>query len=288
MALLAAPEIIETLDAVTDGYRAILSDVWGVVHNGVRAFPEACAALQRARERGLAVVLITNAPRPHQGVEAQLAALGVPAGSFDRVVTSGDVTRDLIRAGPRRIFHLGPDRDMSIYDGLDVDLVEDFEADAVVCTGLFDDETEQPEDYAEMLRRFRARNLPFICANPDIVVERGEHLIWCAGALARDYAQLGGRTMIAGKPHRPIYELALRKAGEVLGREVMAAETLAIGDGMLTDVKGAADNGFDVLYVSGGIHARDYGEAHAPDPQLLAAFLHRQGHAPLAVIPRLR
>lgn len=282
------PEIIDTLDALTDSYSAILSDVWGVVHNGVSAFPDACTALRRAREKGLAVVLITNAPRPHHGVEAQLAALGVPADAYDRVVTSGDVTRDLIRAGPARIFHLGPDRDLSIYDGLDVDLVEEFEASAVVCTGLFDDETEAPEDYAGMLRRFRSRDLPFICANPDIVVERGEHLIWCAGALARDYGQLGGRTLIAGKPHRPIYELALRRASEVLGREVAPAETLAIGDGMLTDVKGAADYGLDVLYVSGGIHARDYGEAHAPDPDLLAAFLHRQGHAPLAVIPRLR
>jgi HAD superfamily hydrolase (TIGR01459 family) len=288
MLMLDMPEIIDSLDALTNDYTVILSDVWGVVHNGVRPFPDACAALARAREKGLAVVLITNAPRPHRGVAAQLAALGVPDQTYDCIVTSGDVTRDLIRAGPRRIYHLGPERDLSIYEGLDVEFAEEVEAAAVVCTGLVDDETDEPADYAEKLQRFRSRNLPFICANPDIVVERGERLIWCAGALARDYAQLGGRTLIAGKPHRPIYELAVRKAGEVLGRAVSARETLAIGDGMLTDVKGAVDNGFDVLYVSGGIHARDYGEAHAPDPALLAAFLHRQGHAPLAVIPRLR
>jgi HAD superfamily hydrolase (TIGR01459 family) len=282
------PKMIPSLDALADGYAAILCDVWGVVHNGVAAFPDACAALIRARGKGAAVVLITNAPRPHAGVEAQLAALGVPADAYDRVVTSGDVTRDLIEAGPRGVFHLGPDRDMSIYDGLDAELVEEFEASAVVCTGLFDDETETPEDYAEMLRRFRARDLPMICANPDIVVERGHELLWCAGALARDYAQLGGRTLIAGKPHRPIYEVALRKAGEVLGREVTAGETLAIGDGMLTDVKGAVDNGIDVLYVTGGIHARDYGEVLNPDMVLLAGFLERHGHVPVAVIPRLR
>lgn len=282
------PQSITSLEAVSRRYSAVLCDVWGVIHNGVEAFPEAVAALAAAREQGLAVVLITNAPRPRDGVIAQLANLGVPATAWDRVVTSGDVTRDLIRSGPRRVFHIGPDRDFPIYDGLDVELVEEFEASSVVCTGLFDDETETPDDYAEMLQRLRARNLPFICANPDIVVERGHELIWCAGALARDYGQLGGRTLVSGKPHRPIYEAALLAAGEVLGRDVGKAEALAIGDGMFTDVKGATDNGFDALYVSGGIHARDYGDPHAPDPAQLAAFLDKHGYAPVATIPRLR
>ncbi|MBT1155060.1 TIGR01459 family HAD-type hydrolase [Aminobacter anthyllidis] len=282
------PQSIASLEALTSRYSAILCDVWGVIHNGVDAFPEAAAALKTAREKGVAVVLITNAPRPRAGVIAQLATLGVPETAWDRVVTSGDVTRDLIRSGPRRIFHIGPDRDYPIYDGLDVDLVEEFEASTVVCTGLFDDETETPDDYAEMLRRLRARNLPFICANPDIVVERGHELIWCAGALARDYGQLGGRTLVSGKPHRPIYEAALAAAAEVLGREVKLADALAIGDGMFTDVKGAADNGIDVLYVSGGIHARDYGDPHAPDPEMLSAFLDKHGYSPVATIPRLR
>ena len=203
-------------------------------------------------------------------------------------MTSGDVTRELIAEGPRKVFHLGPDRDLSIYDGLDVDIVEEFEAAAVVSTGLFDDETETPEDYADMLRRFRSRNLPFVCANPDIVVERGDRLIWCAGALARDYAQLGGRTLISGKPHRPIYEAASAAAAEILGRPVPANEVLAIGDGILTDVKGAAMNGIDVLYVSAGIHARDYGDPENPDTELLGAFLGRHGHRPVAYIPKLR
>src|SRR5690606_3768923 len=178
------------------------------------------------------------------------------------------------------VFHIGPDRDLSLYDGLDIELVEEFEAQAVVCTGLFDDETETPEDYADMLQRLRARNLPFICANPDIVVERGDRLIWCAGALARDYARLGGVTRIAGKPHRPIYEAALAVASSLLGREVGRDEVLAIGDGVLTDVKGAADNGLDVLYVSAGIHAAEYGPAHAPNPAALAAFLDKHGYRP--------
>ena len=280
--------ILGSFDDITPRYDVILCDVWGVVHNGVRAFPDAVAALTRARAAGKAVVLITNAPRPHREVEAQLAALGVPLDAFDRVVTSGDVTRDLIRSGPRRVFHLGPDRDTAIYEGLDVDLVEEFEASTVVCTGLFDDDAESPEDYAEMLRRLRARDLPFVCANPDIVVEKGERLIWCAGALARDYGLLGGRTLIAGKPHRPIYEAALQAAGKVLGRTAEAARSLAVGDGVLTDVKGAEQNGIDMLYVSGGIHASEYGDVLAPDPGLLGAFLRQHGHDPVAVMPRLR
>ncbi len=280
-------QIIRSLDEVSVPYKAILCDVWGVVHNGVRAFPAAMAALERARETGKVVVLITNAPRPHGEVERQLAALGVPDAAFDAVVTSGDVTRRLIADGPRRIFHLGPERDMAIYDGLDVEIAEEFEAASVVCTGLYDDENETPADYAEMLQRMRMRDLPFICANPDIVVERGDKLVWCAGALARDYGQLGGRTLIAGKPHSPIYEATLRVAGEVLGAPIGPDEALAVGDGILTDVKGAALNGIDVLYVSGGIHARDYGEPANPDPQRLADFLARHGHHPIAAIPHL-
>jgi HAD superfamily hydrolase (TIGR01459 family) len=283
-----APKRIDSLDVLTGNYAAIFSDVWGVVHNGVESSPDACAALIRARQKGLPVILITNAPRPHGPVEEQLAALRVPEDAWDRVVTSGDVTRGLIRSGPQRVFHLGPERDTIIYDGIDVELVEEFEASAVVCTGPFDDETETPEDYAEMLRRLRARDLPFICANPDIVVERGHRLIWCAGALARDYAQLGGRTLIAGKPHRPIYEAALKAAGEVLGRPVTERDVLAIGDGVLTDVKGAEMNDIDVLYVSGGIHAGDYGDPQDPDEEKLAAFLGKHGHHPVAVMPKLR
>ena len=284
----ALPETIDSLDAVVSRYRALLCDVWGVVHNGETHFPAAAAALQRARGAGLAVVLITNSPRRSADVIAQMRVIGVPEGAFDRVVSSGDVTRDLIARGPRKIFHIGPDRDFNLYDGLDVELVEEFEADVVVCTGPYDDEVETPDDYRDLLMRLRARNLPFICANPDIVVERGERLIWCAGAIARDYTQLGGRTLIAGKPHAPIYDVALKIAGEVAGRELARGEVLAIGDGMMTDVKGGADNGFDVLYISGGIHARDYGDPSRPDPALLAAFLDTHGYRPVAVMPRLR
>ncbi|MDG4901371.1 MULTISPECIES: TIGR01459 family HAD-type hydrolase [unclassified Mesorhizobium] len=283
-----SPNIIASLTDLTENYAAILCDVWGVVHNGEWHFPVAAEALARARAAKVPVVLITNSPRRSADVVAQMHAIGVPAEAYDRVVTSGDVTRDLIAEGPRKIFHIGPERDFTLYDGLDVELVEEFEASGVVCTGFYDDEVEKPAEYAELLQRLRARNLPFICANPDILVERGERTIWCAGALARDYAQLGGRTLIAGKPFAPIYNLAMKEVAGLLGHAAERKQVLAIGDGMMTDVKGAADNGFDVLYVSGGIHARDYGDPLRPDPERLADFLTTHGYRPVAVIPRLQ
>jgi HAD superfamily hydrolase (TIGR01459 family) len=279
---------IQNLAEISDGYETILCDVWGVLHNGVRAWDAAWKALAKERERGKAVVLITNAPRPKDPVAEQLGSLGVPDFSYDDIVTSGDVTRELIKHNARMVFHIGPDRDMSLYDGLDVELVEEREASAVVCTGLFDDETETPDDYSEMLRRLRARDLPFICANPDIVVERGDTLVYCAGALAREFGLLGGRTLIAGKPHRPIYVEALARATGVLRREVDPGHVLAIGDGMTTDVKGAMDFGLDLIFISDGIHAREYGEPGKPDEDRLDAFLTDFGAKPVATMTKLR
>lgn len=272
----------ERLDDLTDGYDAIFCDVWGVLHNGEVAFAPAVEALKRARAKGITVILVTNAPRPFGSVIAQMTLLGVPEDAYDRVVTSGDVTRDLIIEGPRKVFHIGSERELAIYEGLDVELVEEFEAAGVVCTGLYDDETETPENYVELLQRLRSRNLPFICANPDIMVERGPRLIWCAGALARDYGQLGGRTLIAGKPHRPIYKAASKAVKEIRGAPVEKSRILGIGDGVLTDVKGAADYGLDVLYISGGVHAADYAADGNVDFDRMNAFLQKHGHAPIA------
>ncbi|MCD4509652.1 TIGR01459 family HAD-type hydrolase [Brucella pseudogrignonensis] len=272
----------ERLDDLTDGYDAIFCDVWGVLHNGEVAFAPAVEALKRARAKGITVILVTNAPRPFGSVIAQMTLLGVPEDAYDRVVTSGDVTRDLIIEGPRKVFHIGSERELAIYEGLDVELVEEFEASGVVCTGLYDDETETPENYVELLQRLRSRNLPFICANPDIMVERGPRLIWCAGALARDYGQLGGRTLIAGKPHRPIYEAAAKAVEEIRGAPVEKSRILGVGDGVLTDVKGAADYGLDVLYISGGVHAADYASDGNVDFDRMNAFLQKHGHAPIA------
>lgn len=281
------PKRIETLKSVTDGRKAILCDVWGVLHNGVTAFAPASAALRQAREDGLTVVLITNSPRPHDGVKKQLQLIGVPDDAYDGIVTSGDVTRTLIAEGPRQVFHIGPDHDLPIFDGLDVELVEEREAAVIACTGLFDDENETPEDYAEMLERARSRNLPFICANPDIVVERGDRLIWCAGSLAREYGQLGGRTLIAGKPHAPIYQRAMAMVNDLRGEDVAKSDMLAIGDALTTDVKGAMQAGVPLLFISDGIHAREYGVPGNPDMARMTAILEDFGAEPLAFMTKL-
>ncbi|AMD60991.1 TIGR01459 family HAD-type hydrolase [Rhizobium pusense] len=277
---------IQTLGEITDGFDVILSDVWGVLHNGVSAFPDAAIALRSAREAGKTVVLITNSPRPAPGVIAQLRVLGVPDEAYDRIVTSGDVTRGLIAEGPRKVFLLGPQRDMPLLEGLDVEVVGEADADSVVCTGFFDDETETPEDYTEMLKGFIARNVPMICANPDLVVERGERIIPCAGAMAAYYEQLGGEVRIAGKPHAPIYEACLAAAKEVRGA-FAKDRVLAIGDGMPTDVKGAIASGLNLLYISGGIHVAEYTLNGQTDEALLNAYLKGQGASPGWWMPRL-
>ena len=268
-------------------YKGILSDVWGVLHNGVAVYPEAAKALAEYRATGGHVVMITNSPRPAQGVLAQFAELGVDPNVYDEVVTSGDVTRDLISQVDGKIFHLGPDRDQPLFAGLDIELCDADQASAIVCTGLFEDETETPEDYRSDLTELVARKLPFICANPDIVVERGDRLIWCAGALARLYAELGGETRLAGKPHPPIYDLATRKLFELAGGDVPKNQMLAIGDGMPTDVAGAQAFGSDLLYISGGIHAAEYGGAETPDEEKLLAFLAAHNASPTLWMPKL-
>ncbi len=277
---------ISTLGDVTDAYDVILCDVWGVLHNGIDAFPLAGEALTAARGKGLTVVLITNSPRPAIGVIPQLRAIGVPDSAYDRIVTSGDVTRTLIAAGPKKVFLLGPERDLPLFDGLDVDVVSKDEADCVVCTGFFDDEVEQPEDYRDILTAFVARKVPLICANPDLVVERGHRIIPCAGAVAAFYTALGGETRIAGKPHKPIYEATLAAAREARG-EFDKARVLAIGDGMPTDVKGAVDAGLDLLYISGGIHAADYATNGVTDEGRLQVFLDREKVSPQYWMHRL-
>ncbi|MEF2070255.1 TIGR01459 family HAD-type hydrolase [Consotaella aegiceratis] len=243
---------IATLDEAMDGYDGVFCDVWGVVHNGRAKFEAAEAALQGVREAGKPVVLITNSPRLSQGVHRQLDQIGLSRQAYDFVVTSGDVTRALIAEADSKVFHLGPERDLDLFEGLDVALCGEQEAATIVATGFFDDETETPDDYADMLRGLAGRGLPMICANPDVVVQRGDRRIWCAGSLARAYQELGGEVRIAGKPYRPIYELAAQRVGGIADKRV-----LAIGDGLATDIKGAQTFGLDALLILAGIHADD-------------------------------
>ncbi|MDB5524253.1 MAG: family hydrolase [Rhizobium sp.] len=280
-------ERIGSLSDIVEHYDVILCDVWGVLHNGVSSFPDASIALRKARESGLTVVLITNSPRPSKGVIPQLEGLGVLTEAYDRIVTSGDVTRKLIAEGPRKIYFIGADRDHPLLEGLDVVQVAEEDADVLVCAGFVDDEVETPEMYRDMLARFVARDIPMICANPDLVVERGHRLIPCAGALAALYEELGGDTRIAGKPHAPIYAASLAAAADEQRAGINLGRVLAIGDGMPTDVKGAISEGLDLLYISAGIHARDYMEGSTTDEAALDAFLESHQARPRWWIPRL-
>ena len=270
------------------GYDVLLSDVWGVVHNGVAAFPHACDALTRAREQGAKVILITNAPRPAAIVARQLEKLHVPRETYDAIVSSGDVTRAVIEARPgQSLFHLGPERDRSIFSGLGVDFAPLESADYVVCSGFENDEIETPNDYLARLQLMRARKLFMVCANPDVVVERGSRLIYCAGALADLYASLGGEVLYAGKPYKPIYDLALAKAQSAAGREIPRGRVLAIGDSLRTDLKGAHAIGVDFLFVTSGIHAAELGTRAEPDAAALSAALTAAGGMPKAVMREL-
>lgn len=277
---------LATLAARFDG---LICDVWGVLHNGVIGYAAAGEALARYRtETGNKVVLLTNAPRPAAEIEVILDRYKIPRSAYDAIVTSGDVCRTLLaEGGAKRAYHLGPDRDLPLFAGLDLTLVSEDEAEIVVCTGLFDDETETPENYRASLSRMLARDVTFICANPDIVVERGDRLIYCAGAIAQLYAEMGGRVMIVGKPHAPVYEVAIGTLNRLSGRSIPKERILAIGDALPTDVKGAFGQGIGVLMVTAGIHAADFGPADAPDPALVAKRLAIEGVAVTAALPRL-
>jgi HAD superfamily hydrolase (TIGR01459 family) len=247
--------IIEGMRELAETSDAWLVDVWGVMHNGAAAFEAAADACASFRRQGGYVVLLTNAPRPAPAVVAQISKLGVPREAYDGVLSSGDVTRGLVASWrEKRIHHLGPDRDRAIFEGLGIDFATSIEADLVVCTGLLDDLTETPADYATTLGGFRQRNVAMLCANPDLMVERGDKKVYCAGALAAAYEALGGDVVYAGKPHLPIYEIAQTMVRDGLGRDVPKDRLLAIGDGLKTDMAGAAAAGLRSVFIASSLH----------------------------------
>ncbi len=279
---------IRGISEIVENYDAVLCDVWGVLHNGVAAWQGAIEALGNFRKTGKPTFLLTNAPRPNAEVLGQLDKLDVPSGTFDQVVTSGDVTRNLISNLNQPVFHIGTKFDKSIFSGLDINLVDWENAGAVVCTGLYDDFNETPDDYAELLNNLKSRELLFICANPDLVVEHGNIMRWCAGALAREYSKIGGKTQIVGKPHDPVYRHAHKLLNQAAGNELKKSKILAIGDGINTDIAGALGYGLDVVYISAGIHSEEYGDADNPDADKLQQFLNNNNSTPVAWMPRLK
>jgi HAD superfamily hydrolase (TIGR01459 family) len=283
-----APAFIEQFAAIAPRYDVVLCDVWGVLHNGIAAFPAACEAMQRFRAGGGTVILITNAPRPGDVVLRFTDKVGVPRTCFDAVVSSGDVARAYIaeRIG-ETVFKIGPARDGPIFDDLPIRFASLESADYVVCSGLFNDEGETPEDYRPLLRRMIERKLFMVCANPDVVVERGERLLYCAGAIADLYRSLGGEVLYAGKPYRPIYDSALNKAAALRGHAAPFDRVLAIGDSVRTDLAGAAALPVDCLFITAGIHSEEFGGREDPNLAAVERTFAAAGLMPTALMRRL-
>lgn len=252
------PALLDGLQPIAGRYDLILCDVWGVLHNGVRAFAPASEALVRFRDGGGLVVLVSNAPRPGTAVGTQLDGFGVPRRAYDAIVTSGDLTRLAIEERIEQVVHhIGPPRDMPMYYGLDVRFGPIEDADYVVCSGFENDERETVKDYRDRLEAMRTRDLLMVCANPDLVVERGNVIVPCAGTIALAYEEMDGRVFYAGKPHAPIYERAVAVGARLKGEAIAKNRVLAIGDAIRTDIAGAAGYGIDSLLVARGIHAEE-------------------------------
>lgn len=284
--------IIDNLAEIGDAYGALFCDLWGCVHNGKKAYPAAIAALQAYRRGGGRVALVTNAPRPRRLVAEQIARLGVPDDAWDDIVTSGDAAQDAMFSGRvgRRVWHVGPERDLGFFTETDHPGARDIrrvpleDAEGIVVTGPYDDMTETPDHYRDRLAAARERGLPLLCANPDLVVDYGDKRLYCAGALAELYEDMGGEALYFGKPHAPIYDLARRRLG--VGPEVPA---LAIGDGIGTDILGAVNQDIDSLFVTGGLAAEHMGgDVERPDADRMARWLSAQNISPTYAIGRLR
>jgi HAD superfamily hydrolase (TIGR01459 family) len=288
--------ILTSLAELCERYDGVLCDIWGVLHNGERSHPAAVDALRNLRLLGKPVTLITNAPRPKADVEAQLAALGVTSESYDAIATSGDVcAQTIVERLPGLPCLIGPDRDLPVFAaasdlaGRKIAPVPLEEADFAVCTGLVDDTVETPEDYDGVLNALRAKNLAMICANPDLVVYRGEQLVYCAGALAERYEALGGEVEQAGKPYATIYRLALGLLERARNRPLDLDRVLAIGDAMHTDIAGATAMGLDSLLITEGIHRKELHEgAGGPlDAEGYRQFADDHGISPVYRMNRL-
>ena len=288
-------QIIENLADVSARYKALFVDLWGCVHNGITPFPDAVAALQAYRKTGGKVILVTNATRPRASVETQLTAMGLPTDSWDVIATSGDSARSAMYRGAvgNKVYFIGEDKDQSFFTPLN--LIEDAaeitkvpldQAEGIVCCGPFDAQAD-PDVYRADFLYAKNKGLKLLCANPDIVVDRGETREWCAGALAKLYTEMGGESLYFGKPHPPIYDLARRRL-TALGDNIPDSEILAIGDGIFTDVSGAMGEDLDALFITGGLAAAETATKSQPNPELLKTFLEQSMLSPTYAIGFLR
>jgi HAD superfamily hydrolase (TIGR01459 family) len=281
--------IIDHAGPLLGRYRILFCDIWGVVHDGLTAYPGANDALPRFRRAGGTVVLVSNAPRPGPSVARLLEEKLVSREAWDAIVTSGDIAlRHIAEAGYTRLHRIGPSRrDADFFDGLPGSDTPIDAADAIVCTGLNRDRAERPEDYVPVIEQGLARRLPFICANPDLAVHVGDDLLPCAGAIAAIYENMGGTVFWAGKPHRVAYEAAMERAAELTGGPVDRATVLAIGDALRTDIAAAAGAGIDALLVAGGLHRDEVMSDGAIDRARLADLLVPPAPQPVAAMVHL-
>ncbi|SPF79725.1 TIGR01459 family HAD-type hydrolase [Pseudoprimorskyibacter insulae] len=288
-------QIVETLAKISSNYDALFVDLWGCVHNGVTAYPEAVAALQAYRAQGGTVCLLTNAPRSRHEVAKQLERFNVPADAYDTIATSGDSARSAMFRGEigKKVWFIGQKHDLPFFEPLslienpvEIEQVPLEEAEGIVCCGPFDPFADPSVMRPEFLLA-KTKGLPLLCANPDLVVDRGETREWCAGALAALYTEMGGESLYFGKPHPPVYDLARRRLAEI-GKPTDDRRILAIGDGILTDVAGAMGEDIDVLFISGGLAKDETGTDRQPDPAKLSAYLDQQKSAPTYTIGYLR
>ena len=287
--------IIKNLSEISEKYQALFVDLWGCLHNGVTAFPAAIEALRVYRATGGTVILLTNSPRPHQEVARQLKSFGVPDDAWDSIASSGDSARNALFQGAvgHKVWFMGGAADLPFFEPptlldspLEISRVSLAEAEGIVCCGPFDGQADPSVMQPEFLEA-KARGLKLLCANPDIIVDRGEKREWCAGALARFYTELGGESLYFGKPHAPIYELARRRLAEV-APDTSDSAILAIGDGPHTDILGAMDSRIDSLFITGGLAAKETGTQDDPDPAALAAYLRQEEIAPTYSLGFLR
>jgi HAD superfamily hydrolase (TIGR01459 family) len=278
-----SPVLVSGLAAIADGYDALICDVWGVMHDGVRAYAPAVEALTKFRETRGRVVLLTNAPRPPAEIQISLRGYGVPDEAYDVIVSSGGAAREeLMRRahGARlKMVHIGPERDRPVFSDLAIDCVGLDAAEVVLCTGLFDDDHETPDDYADLLAAMKARGLDMICANPDLFAPRAGVLVHCAGGIARAYEQIGGKVIYYGKPKPEIYEETIAEAG---GKD---KRILVIGDALETDMAGANVMGLDALFVAGGLHRDELG---AITDENLGTLFARHGRTARAAVDILK
>ena len=288
-------QIIASFAEISDNYDAAFVDLWGCMHNGIEAYADAIAAMQAFRAKGGVVVLVTNAPRPHGPISEQIDRLGIPRDAWDAMATSGDSARAAMFTGAvgEKVYFIGEPHDQSFFDPMQlienpttIEQVPLAEADGIVCCGPFDPFADPAVNRPDFLIA-REKGLKLLCANPDIIVDRGEEREWCAGALAALYTEMGGESLYFGKPHPPIYDLARRRMA-ALGHDVENARFIAIGDGIRTDVLGAIGEGIDSLFITGGLAAEETGTTDQPDETKLQAFVAEQQLSPTYAIGYLR